>query len=151
MIEFIEDFHKTAITHNISPYDLKFIIKLFLSIQDENHNYAYSDEFKELSYNIIEAFREEFNKYYENSADNYIKAFEEIKDKIPYSKKNETKKFFELKISKMKYNHALFYYKEKDYSYAADLFRECLDLDNKYITNDIKSDCQYQLIFSLYF
>ena len=51
----------------------------------------------------------------------------------------------------MKYNHALFYYKEKDYSYDDDLFRECLDLDNKYITNDIKSDCQYQLIFSLYF
>ena len=83
MIEFIEDFHKTTITYNISKYGRKFILNLFLSIQDENHNYEYSDEFKELSYNIIEAFREEFNKYYENSADNYIKAYGEIKDKIP--------------------------------------------------------------------
>ena len=33
--------------------------------------------------------------------------------------------------------------------YPADLFKECLD--NKYITNDIKSDCRYQLVFLLYF
>ena len=47
MIEFIEDFHKT-ITYNISQYGRKLILNLFLSIQDENHNYEYSDEFKEL-------------------------------------------------------------------------------------------------------
>ena len=100
MIEFIEDFHKTTITYNISQYGRKFILNLFLSIQDENHNYEYSDEFKELSYNIITAFRDEFNKFYGDSVDNYIKAYEEIKDKIPYSKKNEIKNFLSLKFQK---------------------------------------------------
>ena len=64
MIVFIEDFHKTEIMYNISQYDRKFIPNMFLSIQDENHNYKYTDEFEELSYNIITAFRDEFNKFY---------------------------------------------------------------------------------------
>ena len=31
----------------------------------------------------------------------------------------------------------------------AHLFGECLD--KKYITNDIKTDCRYKIVFSLYF
>ena len=101
----------------------------------------------DFSYNIKEAFKDESNKYYSSSADEYIKAYESIKDKIPYSKKSEAKKFFEKKISKMKYNDALEDYNNKDYSSAIDKFKEYIN--DEYMTSDIKLDCRIKLVKSL--
>ena len=143
--EFIEDFSEMTLSH-ISQYDFESISKLLFSIEDYYDKYY--DEFDDLSYNIKEAFKNENDKNYEDSAKYFIEVYEEVKNKIPYSLKNETKNYFEYKISKMKYNYALSYYKNKDYSYAIDLFKECLE--NEYMTKNIKIDCQYKLVFSLY-
>lgn len=101
----------------------------------------------DFSYNIKEAFKDESNKYYSSSADEYIKAYESIKDKIPYSKKSKAKKFFENKISKMKYKDALEDYNNKDYSSAIDKFKEYIN--DEYMTSDIKLDCRIKLVKSL--
>jgi hypothetical protein len=113
---------------------------------------GYSSGYEELSYNIYEAFKEEYDKYYESSANYYINVYEEIKIKIPnnYSSYREyAKNYIKKKISSMKFNHANSYYKNKDYYYVINLFKECLN--NEYITNDVKADCRCLLVYSLYY
>ena len=68
-------------------------------------------------------------------------------DKLPYSEKNEAKKFLQNKIAKMKYNRARSYYYNEDYYEAINLFKEYID--DKYMTSDIKLDCRLGLIDSL--
>ena len=144
-IEFVIDFEKTSIIYIFSKYDRNFIINLIDSIDDDDIG---NNELSSFSYNIKEALKAEIGKNYESSSDYFITAYEIIKDKIPCSEKTETKKFFENKISKMQYNHALSYYNDKDYSEATELFKKYLD--SEYLTYDIKKDCKYKLVWSLY-
>ena len=132
-----------GLDNNLSGEDASFICALILSL----YNQCGYDQ--NLLDNIKEAISDECNKYYYSAANNYIKVYEEIKDKVNYSKKNETKKFFEKKISKMKYNHALEDYNDKNYSWAIDKFKEYID--DEYMTNDIKLECKVKLVNSLLF
>ena len=103
LTDFFSELSKIAgINNNISKEDALFISHLMISLSDQYHEY--SKEFQNLLDNTKEAISDECNKYYYSAANNYIKIYEEIKDKVSYSKKNETKKFFEKKISKMIYN-----------------------------------------------
>ena len=140
------DFEKTSIIYIFSKYDRNFIINLIDSIDDDDIG---NNELSSFTYNIKEALKAEIGKNYESSSDYFITAYEIIKDKIPYSEKTEAKKFFENKISKMQYNHALSYYNDKDYSEATELFKKYLD--SEYLTYDIKKDCKYKLVWSLYY
>ena len=141
--ELVDDFNRICISYKISKSDRRFIIDL-INLLDMDEYYSDFDDF---SYNIKESFKDESNKCYSSSADEYIKAYEIIKDKIPYSKKSEAKKFFENKISKMKYKDALEDYNNKDYSSAIDKFKEYIN--DEYMTSDIKLDCRVQLVRSL--
>ena len=143
VFELINDFSMICISHNISKSDLRFIMEL-INVMDMDE---YDSDFDDFFYNIRESFKDESNKCYSSSADEYIKAYEIIKDKIPYSKKSEAKKFFENKISKMKYKDALEDYNNKDYSSAIDKFKEYIN--DEYMTSDIKLDCRVQLVRSL--
>ena len=98
---------------------------------------------KDLYYNIIEAIRNECQKYYEDSADYYIKAYEICKDKYPYLYGELKNKFL-----KMKYLDAYKYYNELDYSKSIDKLKELLN--NKYITYDTRKDCRKLLLNCLY-
>ena len=148
LTDFFSELSKIAgINNNISKEDALFISHLMISLSDQYHEY--SKEFQNLLDNTKEAISDECNKYYYSAANNYIKIYEEIKDKVSYSKKNETKKFFEKKISKMKYNYALEDYNDKNYSWAIDKFKEYID--DEYMTNDIKLECRVKLANSLLF
>ena len=143
VFELINDFSMICISHNISKSDLRFIMEL-INVMDMDE---YDSDFDDFFYNIRESFKDESNKCYSSSADEYIKAYEIIKDKIPYSKKSEAKKFFENKISKMKYKDALEDYNNEYYSSAIDKFKEYIN--DEYMTSDIKLDCRVQLVRSL--
>ena len=132
----------------ISNTDYKFIKKFIASIYPIYDEDSY--ECKELCSKLKMAFSYEFDKSYSSSADYYIEIYEEIKDtdKLPYSEKNEAKKFFQNKIAKMKYNHAYsFFYNDNNYYEAINLFKEYID--DKYMTSDIKLDCQIELVNNL--
>jgi hypothetical protein len=51
-----------------------------------------------LYYNLIEAFKNERQKYYEDSADYYIKIYEKLNDKLSSSKLYEENKFLKKNI-----------------------------------------------------
>lgn len=129
----------------ISHSDYFFIMKFISRFYKED-----SYKCEELCYKLKMAFSYEFDKSYSSSADYYIEIYEEIKDtdKLPYSEKNEAKKFFQNKIAKMKYNHAYsFSYYDNNYYEAINLFKEYID--DKYMTSDIKLDCQIELVNNL--
>ena len=142
MHSFIEDLVDAFNLNKISQYDYKFYMCMISYCGHEYH----IDEY--LLDNLKNAYNNESIKYYNTALDNYTEFYEGIKDKIPYTFKSETKKFFENKISKMKYNIANSYYEEKDYEQAINYFKDYINDNN--ITNDIKSDCKYKLALSLY-
>ena len=135
-------FCQTCYSYGVSKSERSFMLELLNGMDIDDVS-----DIDDFSYNIKEAFKDEENKCYSSSADEYIKAYEIIKDKIPYSKKSEAKKFFEKKISKMKYNDALEDYNNKDYSSAIDKFKEYIN--NEYMTSEIKLDCRIKLVYSL--
>ena len=87
-----------GIDDNISREDALFISNLMILLSYQYDEY--SKEFGNLLDNIKKAIIDECNKDYYSAENNYIKVYEEIKDKVNYSKKNETKKFFEKKYQK---------------------------------------------------
>ena len=139
MFTFIDDLAKSLKKNKISYSDFGFYMHL------ANEIYEYNSE--SLLDKLTKAYTYESDNCYGSAADYYIEFYEEIEDKIPYSMKSEAKKFFETKISKMKYNYANSYYNDKDYYQAIDLFKEYID--DKYMTSNIKSDCKYKLFLSL--
>jgi hypothetical protein len=84
-----------------------------------------------LYYNLIEAFKNERQKYYENSADYYIKVYEKLKDKNPHFSFHHLRN----KIVNMKYLEAKKYNDEKDYPTAIDKIKEFID-NKRYFTNN---------------
>jgi len=139
MFTFIDDLAKSLKKNKISYSDFGFYMHLANEI-DEYNSESLLDK-------LTKAYTYESDNCYGSAADYYIEFYEEIEDKIPYSMKSEAKKFFETKISKMKYNYANSYYNDKDYYQAIDLFKEYID--DKYMTSNIKSDCKYKLFLSL--
>jgi TolA-binding protein len=137
---FLLDLAKSLKENKISLSDFNFYMRLAQKIEEINSS--------SLLDKLTKAYTYESDKWYGSAADYYIEFYEEIKDKIPYSMKSEAKKFFETKISKMKYNYADSYYNDKDYYQAIDHFKEYID--DKYMTSIIKSDCKYKLALSLY-
>ena len=138
--EAVKDLQSFFSSYNISSFDASFIISL---IKRMGNVYLCEKDFYDFTYYIKEALKDENYKNYSLSADEYIKAYESADYKIP----SDGKKYFEKKISKMKYNDALEYYNDKDYSSAIDKFKECIN--NEYMTSDIKLDCRIKLVYSL--
>lgn len=102
----------------------------------------YNDDF---FFELEIAFEAELNKEFRYSAERYINAFEEIKYRCP----NKALNFIKKRISKMKYNDALECYNDEDHlSTGIQLFEEYIN-DN-YMTDDIKLDCQVKLVSGLY-
>ena len=113
-----------------------YLCNLMLAFMDKCYEDLYS--------NVLEAFKNESEEYYEDSAYYYTIAYEEIKSSGRVnSRLNEVKNYFEKKISKMKYEDAMTYYNDKYYSTAIDKFKE--SINNKYMTYDIKKDCEKKL------
>ena len=95
------------------------------------------------------SFESEYNKDFSHAAERYINAYEEIKYELPNSEFNKAKNFLKKRISKMKYNDALEYYNDENHlETAIDLFQEYIN--DEYMTNDIKLDCQVKLVSALY-
>jgi len=101
---------------------------------------------KEIFSNLIEALKNEHDKYYADSANYYTKVFEDIIDEFPNWR--EHKGYFKVKISDMRYKDAYYYYNEKEYDTAIDKLREMLN--NEYTTGDIKHDSKILLARCLY-
>ena len=142
--KFVHDINKAYAENKISGSDHVFYRHLVNEIMYDD--YSNSSDF--LLDKLKSAYTYESTKWFNSACDYYIEFYEEIKDKIPNSFKSEAKKFFENKISKMKYNNADSYYNDKDYYQAIEHFKEYID--DKYMTSNIKSDCKYKLILSLY-
>ena len=114
----------------------------------------FDEEDKEdLYYNLIEAFKNERQKYYEDSADYYIKVYEKFKEKDHLLTPSIMlgKKFL-----KLKYLEAKKYNDEKDYSTAIDKLKEFIDINHNIVKSlgmfywDWKKDCRELLLVCLY-
>ena len=79
-----------------SDDDLDFLLDLCTKIYNSTEFYEYKRE--ELYDNMIEAFKNQSQKYYEDSADYYIKIYEKLNDKLSSSKLYEENKFLKKNI-----------------------------------------------------
>ena len=79
-----------------SDDDLDFLLDLCAKIYNSTEFYEYERE--ELYDNMIEAFKNQSQKYYEDSADYYIKIYEKLNDKLSSSKLYEENKFLKKNI-----------------------------------------------------
>ena len=85
-----------------------------------NSTEFYEYEREELYDNMIEAFKNQSQKYYEDSADYYIKIYEKLNDKLSSSKLYEEKKFLKKNIWKEVQRANKYFFRENDYIKAAE-------------------------------
>ena len=75
-------------------------------------------------YYLYHSIENENQKSYECTAVYYTQTYEKIKYLIPHNQSNNAKKFFEKKISTMKFNIGYEYLKNGDFSQANYSFKE---------------------------
>ena len=117
-----------------SDDDLDFLLDLCTKIYNSTEFYEYERE--ELYDNMIEAFKNQSQKYYEDSADYYIKIYEKLNDKLSSSKLYEENKFLKKNIWKEVQRANKYFFRENDYITAAEKYKE--SIDNIYVINDYK-------------
>ena len=114
-----------------------------------NFNYDIKNYFDfELCENFITALKDDYQyKSYRDASEGYKKVY--CKIRYDYHFSDKFKNFLKKKISKSKYNYAMKYYNENNYSDAIDEFKNCIK-DN-YVTSDIKTDCKCMIVRSYYY
>ena len=100
-------------------------------------------------YDLISAFKNERDKNYYLAEDNYISTYTDIRYRLDLtnSELNHAKKFFEYRISMVRYNYILNYQMQSKFSTAISLYKQFLD--DEYTASDVKKRMKESLAYCL--